>query len=212
MALIAFDFDGTVTQSDLLVLLGREYDVAGEIRGLAEQGYRGDQPFATTLRHRTSLLEGMPERRVAAAFDRCKLRKGIADLIADLRRSGNRVAIVTGSFERGVETALDRAGVSVDHVIANRLVIENGAVTGAVAGPLLDRDKGEALQELVIADGIDLGETIAVGNGATDLPMLKIAATAVGFKPDPIVEGYCDYVVTSVRRLQLYFDQHDIVE
>lgn len=61
MALVAFDFDGTLTQSDLTVLLGREYDVASEIRGLAEQGLRGEVEFARTLRQRAALLEGMPE-------------------------------------------------------------------------------------------------------------------------------------------------------
>jgi phosphoserine phosphatase len=212
MTLVAFDFDGTLTQSDLTVLLGREYDVAGEIRGLAEQGLRGEVDFATTLRQRVSLLEGMPETRVTAAFERCKLRSGAAALIADLRRSDVCVAIITGTFGRGVEAALERAGVAVDHVVANRLVLENEAVTGDVEGPLLDREKDQALEELAITEGVDLGQTIAVGNGTTDLPMLRLAGTAIGFDPDPVVASYCDITATSVRKLRLYFEQHDIVD
>ncbi|MEF8937745.1 MAG: HAD family phosphatase [Halovenus sp.] len=212
MTFVAFDFDGTLTQSDLTVLLGREYDVAGEIRGLAEQGLRGEVPFERTLRQRASLLEGMPEERVTAAFERCKLRRGAADLIADLRRSGVRVAIITGTFDRGVEVALERAGVAVDHVVANRLVLENGAVTGAVEGPLLDSGKDQALGELTTAEGEDLGRTITVGNGATDLPMLRMAGTAIGFDPDPVVEEYCDVVVTSIRKLRLHFEQHAVID
>ncbi len=212
MTLVAFDFDGTLTQSDLTVLLGREYDVAGEIRGLAEQGLRGEVDFATTLRQRVSLLEGMPETRVDAAFQRCKLRLGAADLISDLRQSDVSVAIITGSFERGVEAALDRAGVAVDHLVANRLVLENGAVTGDVEGPLLDGGKDHVLEELAIAEELDLGQTFAVGNGATDLPMLQIAGTAIGYDPEPLVEENCDVVVTSIRKLHLYFEQHDVIE
>lgn len=212
MTLVVFDFDGTLTQSDLTVLLGREYDVAGEIRGLAEQGLRGEVNFATTLRQRVSLLEGMPEMRVDAAFQRCKLRSGAADLISDLRQSDVSVAIITGSFERGVEAALDRAGVAVDHLVANRLVLENGAVTGDVEGPLLDGGKDHVLEELAIAEELDLGQTVAVGNGATDLPMLQIAGTAIGYDPEPLVEESCDVVVTSIRKLQLYFEQHDVIE
>lgn len=212
MTLVAFDFDGTLTKSDLTVLLGREYDVAGEIRGLAEQGLRGEADFETTLRQRVSLLEGMPEARVDAAFARCRLRSGAADVLADLRRSGITVAIVTGSFERGVEAALDRAGVAVDHLIANRLVLENGAVTGDVDGPLLDRGKDHALQELALAADVDLGRTVAVGNGATDLSMLQVAGTAIGFDPEPIVADHCDVVVTSIRKLRLYFEQHGMIE
>lgn len=211
MTLIAFDFDGTLTQSDLTVLLGREYDVAGEIRGLAEQGLRGEVEFATTVRQRVALLEGMPEGRVDAAFQRCKLRRGAADMLTDLRRSDNTVAIITGSFVGGVEAALDRAGVAVDHVIANRLVLKNGALTGDVEGPLLDSAKNESLEELAVAEGVDLGQTVAVGNGATDLPMLQIAGTAIGFTPEPVVSEACDVVVTSIRKLKLYFAQHGLV-
>ncbi|MEF8807294.1 HAD family hydrolase [Natronomonas sp.] len=212
MTLVAFDFDGTLTQSDLTVLLGEEYDVGGEIRGLAEQGLRGEEAFGTTLRQRASLLEGMPEARVNDAFERCKLRAGAADLIADLRQSDVSVAIITGSFERGVEMALEQAGVTVDHVVANRLVLENGAVTGDVEGPLIDGEKDQTLEELALAEDVDLGRTTAVGNGATDLPMLQVAGTAIGFEPEPVVEDHCDVVVTSIRELRLYFEQHEFVD
>lgn len=212
MTLVAFDFDGTLTQSDLMMLLGREYDMGGEIRGLAEQGYRSEMDFATALRQRVSLLEGMPEARVDDAFDRAKLRRGAADMLADLRGEDVSVAIITGSFERGVERALDQAGVTVDHVVANRLVLENGAVTGDVDGPLLDRGKDHALEELALAEEVDLGQTVAVGNGATDLPMLQVAGTAIGFDPESIIESHCDVVVTSISKLKLYFEQHDLAE
>lgn len=154
----------------------------------------------------------MPEREVHAAFQRCKLRDSAAELITDLRRSDVRVAVVTGSFERGVETAFERAGVAVDHVVANRLVLENGAVTGDVEGPLLDGQKNEVLERLAITEGIGLGRTVAVGNGATDLSMLQVAGTAIGFTPEPVVEQYCDVVVTSIRRLRLYLEQHNIID
>jgi len=212
MTLVVFDFDGSLSQSDLTVLLGQEHDVAGEIRGLAEQGLRGDVDFATTLRQRASLLEGMPEDRVEAAYERCKLREGVTELIGDLRRSDVSVGVITGSFEDGVETALGRAGVAVDHLVANRLVVENGAVTGEVEGPLLDRGKEAVLEELAAAEGLDLEGTIAVGNGATDLRMLQVAGTAIGFDPEPLVAEHCDEVVTSIRKLRLYFEQHGIIE
>ena len=68
------------------------------------------------------------------------------------------------------------------------------------------------LGELAVADGVDLEQTIAVGNGATDLSMLRAAGTAVGFNPEPVVEQYCDVAVTSVRKLHLYFEQHGIID
>lgn len=212
MTLVAFDFDGTLTQSDLLALLGREYNVAGEVRGLVEQGLRDEAAFERTLRQRTSMLKGMPEQRVDAAFDRCKLRSRAADLISNLRRSGVTVAIITGSFERGVEAALRRANVAVDHTVANRLVIRNGAVTGDVEGPLLDAEKDLALEEIALDEGVDTERTIAVGNGPTDRPMLRAAGTAIGFKPDRVTEQLCDYTVTSVLKLRLHFEQHGVID
>jgi phosphoserine phosphatase len=212
MSLVAFDFDGTLSQSDVTVLLGREYDVGNEVRGLAEQGLRGETAFATTLRQRASMLEGMPEERVEDALERCKLRQGAAEVIGDLRAADVPVAIITGSFERGVEAALERAGVTVDHIVANRLVLENGAVTGDVEGPLIDAGKDQALEELALAEDVGLGETIAAGNGATDLPMLRAAGTAIGFQPEPLVEDHCDVIATSIRKLHLYFEQHGLVD
>lgn len=211
MTLVAFDFE-TLSQSDLSVLLGQEADVESEIRGLLEQGLRDEIDFATSLRQRVSLLEGMPADQVETAFERCQLRDGAAELIADLRRSDVSVAIITGSFERGVETALERADIAVNHLVANRLVLENGALTGEVDGPLLEDEKDRPLGELAVAEDVDLDRTIAVGSGSTDLPMLRAAGTAVGFEPEPVVEQYSDEVVTSIRKLRLYFEQHDVID
>ncbi|MEF8780399.1 MAG: HAD-IB family phosphatase [Haloferacaceae archaeon] len=212
MTVVAFDFDGTLSRTDVSVLLGREHDVESEVRGLIERGYRGDLDFERSLRQRVALLEGMREEDVEEAFQRCKLREDAAEMIAELRRSGASVAIVTGSFGRGVEAALDRAGVAVDHLAANRLVLEDGAVTGEVEGPLVGGDKERAFREIVAAASVSHGETVAVGDGLLDLPMLRAAGTAIGFNPVPLVEENVDAVVTSVRKLRLYFQQNGIVE
>jgi phosphoserine phosphatase len=212
MVLVAFDFDGTLSQTDLMQLLGREHDVAGEVRGWTEQGLSGAVDFEKSLRQRVALFEGMPESRMEAAYARGGMRSGAADLVAELRRSGVSVAIITGSFERGVESILDTEDVAVDHLIANRLEIVNGALTGTVDGPIADETKDAALQELVTREDLPLDQTIAVGNGAVDLPMLQVAGTAIGFEPESVVESYCDHVVTSIRKLRLYFEQHDLID
>ena len=212
MTLVAFNFDETLTQSDPSLLLGSEYDVATEVRGLVEQGLQEETSFETSLRQRVKLLEGMPEQEVETAFDRLKLRDGAAELLTDLQRSDVPVAIVTGSFERAVDAALQNAGVAVDHVVANRLVVENGALTGEVEGALLEPETDRALTELATAEGVALEDTFAVGNGAIDLRMLQTAGTAIGYDPEPVAEQYCDVVVTSMRRLRLYFEQHGLID
>lgn len=102
--------------------------------------------------------------------------------------------------------------MTVDHLIANRLVLEDGAVTGDLEGPLPDAEKDQTLEDLALTEGIDLGQTIAVGDGSTDLPMLQVAGSAIGFNPEPVVEDYCDVVVTSIRKLRLHSEQHDVID
>lgn len=212
MAFVVFDFDGTLSRDDLTQLLGREYDVGGEVMGPNEQVLVGESDVGETVRQRVALLEGMPERRLDRAFGRARLRKGAPELIADLRNSGVTVGIIAASFERGIEAVLDGADVTVDHIVANDIVLENGAVSGNVEGPLLERSKGEALQELAIRETVPSDEIIAVGNGAFDLSMLQVAGTAIGFRPDPDIEPHCDHVVTSMPKLRLYFEQHGLID
>jgi phosphoserine phosphatase len=211
MTLVVFDFDGALTGADPTVLLGREYDVAAEIQGLATEARRGDIGVGESLRQRVALLEGMPEGRVEGALRRCKLRDGAGDLISSLRRSDVQVAVVTRGFDRAVEAALDRAGVSVDHLVANHLVVAAGALTGEIDGSLVDGGKDRALEELAAATGVDRSRIVAVGDTESDLPMLRAAGTAVGFDPDPVVEPHCDVVVPSIHKLRLYFEQHGII-
>ncbi len=212
MTLVAFDFGGTVCASDLSVLLGEEYDVGIEMAGLVAQGYRGEESFRSSLTQRVKLLAGMTESQVDEAYTKATLRDGMADLIGDLRRSGITVAIITGSFETGVEAALSAAGTSVDRLVANLLVIDDGVVTGEVEGPLVDGDKGGVLERIAAEEGVDTGRTIAVGDGATDLPMLDAAGTAIGLDPATAVERNCDVVVPTVRELRQYFEQHGIID
>lgn len=212
MALVAFDFGGTLSASDPSVLLGKEYDVGSEMQGVVEQGRSGQDSFETSLRQQARLLAGMQESQLTEAYSNSTLRDGMADLIGDLRRSDVPVAVITESFERGVEMALETAGVTVDHLIANQLVVENGAVTGEIEGPLVADDKGGVLERIAIEEGIKLGRTIAVGDGATDLPMLGPAGTAIGFDPQEAVAQNCDLGVRSVGELRQYFEQHGIVD
>jgi len=180
--------------------------------GLVAQGYRGEESFRSSLTQRVKLLAGMAASQVDEAYAKATLRDGMADLIGDLRRSGVTVAIITGSFEEGVETVLTAAGARVDHLVANRLVIDDGVVTGEVEGPLVDGDKGGVLERLAVEEGVELGRTVAVGDGATDLPMLDAAGTAIGLDPATAVERNCDVVVPTVGELRRYFEHHGIID
>ncbi|MFT4904391.1 MAG: phosphoserine phosphatase [Natronomonas sp.] len=200
--LIAFDFDGTLSDSEMTVLLGEEAGVAEEIDDITERAMNDEISYAESLYARAELLDGLPEADVEAAFERVQLRPGAADVIAALKAAGHHVAILTGGFDRGVATALEAEGVSVDTIVANRLPMRNGKLTGEASGPLIEGTKDEALEDLASEVGVELDETVAIGDGANDLPMLEVAGLAVGYVPKPAVEPHCDVVVASMTELQ----------
>jgi phosphoserine phosphatase len=202
MRLAAFDFDGTLSDSEMTVLLGEREGVADEMAEITERAMNDEIGYAESLRERASLLRGLETEEAEAAYEEVELRPGAADAIRRLRDAGHHVAVLTGGFERGVERALEEAGVAVDSVVANRLPISGGRLTGAVEGPLIEGTKDHELEQLAEDLDVELDWTVAVGDGANDLPMLEVAGLAVGFAPKPAVEPACDVTVGSMQELE----------
>ncbi|MFW5903225.1 MAG: phosphoserine phosphatase SerB [Halolamina sp.] len=210
--LVAFDFDGTLSDSEMTVLLGARQGVAEEMESITERAMNDEISYAESLRDRASLLEGLPESKAQDAFDEVVLRPGAADVIRAIDDAGHTTAILTGGFTAGVEAALDRENVAVDHLVANDLPIEDGALTGDVTGPLIEGTKDDALEDLAADLGLDLADTVAVGDGANDLPMLEVAGLAVGFQPKSAVRPHCDVSVATMDRLQTVLADNGVLE
>ena len=211
MRLVAFDFDGTLSDSEMTVLLGERTGVADRMAEITERAMNDELSYAASLRERASLLEGLPGSDADAAFDQVRLRPGAAEVIERLRAAGHHVAILTGGFEGGVERALEREGVAVDTIVANRLPSEGGRLTGGVEGPLITGTKDDALESLAADLDVPLSRTIAVGDGANDLPMLEVAGLAVGYLPKKAVRPACDAVVASMPRLGKLLESHGVI-
>ncbi len=207
--IVAFDFDGTLSDSEMTVLLGERCGVADEMAAITERAMNDEIAYAESLRKRCALLEGLDDPDAQAAFDAVRLRPGAAEVIGALRDAGVFVAVLTGGFERGVVAALDREGVAVDAVVANRLPVANGTLTGAVEGPLIEGTKDDALAVLRAVVGDD--RTVAVGDGANDRPMLETADLAVGFEPKPAVEPACDVTVETMGELDSLFGDRGLL-
>lgn len=200
--IVAFDFDGTLSSSEMTVLLARRKGVAEEVEAITERAMNDEIGYAESLRRRVSLLEGLREEDASDAFGEVRLRGGAAGLLRDLGDTSHHVAVLTGGFEEGVRAALDRAGASVDSLVANTLGRSDGRLSGEVAGPLVEGGKDEALRGLARELCVDATDSVAVGDGANDLPMLRAAGYGVGFQPKSAVEPECDVVVGSMRELR----------
>ncbi|WP_049987953.1 phosphoserine phosphatase SerB [Halobellus rufus] len=211
MRLVAFDFDGTLSDSEMTVLLGEKKDVADRMADITDRAMNDEISYAESLRERASLLEGLEAEAAADAFGQVRLRPGAADLIERLREAGHHVAILTGGFERGVEAALEREGVEVDTIVANRLPMKGGRLTGDVEGPLITGTKDDALESLAADLDVPLSRTIAVGDGANDLPMLEVAGLSVGYVPKDAVRPSCDVVVASMYRLGKVLEGYNVL-
>jgi len=201
--LVAFDFDGTLSDSEMTVLLGSQNGTAEDMADITERAMNNEIEYAESLRQRCALLEDLPDEQAQAAFDEVALRPGAAEVIEALRNAGVYVAILTGGFERGVEAALETEGVEIDAIVANRLPVEDGKLTGEVRGPLISGTKDDAMEVVTAVTGEDRDTTVAVGDGANDLPMLEVANLAIGFDPKPAVAPSCD---TSVETMDELYD------
>ncbi|USZ70811.1 phosphoserine phosphatase SerB [Natronosalvus halobius] len=212
--IVAFDFDGTLSDSEMTVLLGDRLGVADEMAEITERAMNDEIGYAESLRSRAALLESLERVEVEAAYANVVLREGAADLIRDLNEAGVTTAILTGGFQRGVEAALERDGTRVDHVVSNRLPLDEAgeALTGDVEGPLVEGTKDDALATLADTVDVPLESTVAVGDGANDLPMLRVAGLAIGFDPKPAVEPHCDVVVTSMDGVRSELRKAGILE
>jgi phosphoserine phosphatase len=209
--LVAFDFDGTLSDSEMIDALGARAGVGAEIAAVTERAMDGEIAYAESLRERAGLLAGLADDEAAEAFAATRIRPGAGDLIDDLRAAGHHVAVLTGGFDRGVAAALDAAGTAVDEVVANRLPVADGELTGEVAGPLVEGSKDDALRDLAAREGVAAVDTVAVGDGANDLPMLEAAGLAVGYAPKESVAPACDVTVDSVAALRSVFRERGLL-
>ncbi len=211
MKIVAFDFDGTLSDSEMTVLLGEQLGVADQMADITARAMNDEISYAKSLRDRAALLEGLSLEQADDAFSQVVLRPGAADVLSALAEKGTHVAILTGGFERGVQAALEREGVSVDTIVANRLPDDGEALTGEVDGPLIEGTKDDALEQLARERDADMVNTVAVGDGANDLPMLEVAGLAVGFDPKPAVAPACDTIVSHMNELHEVLVQRNAI-
>lgn len=184
--LLVADMDSTIVTAETLDELAGFAGLKERIAAITARAMNGELDFAAALRERVAMLAGLPEETLAQTYARIALTPGAETLVATMRAHGAVCALVSGGFRFFTARVRDRLGFHLDQ--ANELIIEAGRLTGRVAEPILDKDaKLDALRRLAAEHALPLAATLAVGDGANDLPMLEAAGLGVAFRAKPSV-------------------------
>ena len=185
--LCVLDVDGTLIEEEVIDLLGKEADCEEEVALLTVQAMRGELDFEESLRKRVSLLQGLSVDIFDKIYHELHLSKNTAQFINILQENQIEVGLVSGGFTPIVERLAKDLGISL--FAANQLEIRGGHLTGNLIGPLINREvKEETFIRWADELEVPIERTIAIGDGANDLAMLKRAGIGIGFCAKEIVK------------------------
>ncbi|MDQ3166593.1 MAG: phosphoserine phosphatase SerB [Actinomycetota bacterium] len=189
--LVVLDVDSTLVQGEIIEMVAAYADCREEVAELTAAAMRGEADFATSLRARVALLQGLPVTVLDAVYESLTYAPGARTMVRTLKRLGYRFGLVSGGFTH----LIDRIGVDlgVHYSAANTLEVRDGRLTGRIVGPVLDRaGKAAAMRRFSADAGISLANTVAIGDGANDLDMLAAAGLGIAFNAKPVVRDAAD--------------------
>ena len=193
--LLVMDVDSTLVQEEVIDLLGEEAGVGQQVAEITERAMRGELDFKEALHERVATLKGLPESIFDKVYARIHFNKGAKELVEELHSRGFKVGLVSGGFHETVDRLA--AEIGIDYVKANNLEVQDGVLTGRTYGDIVTKDvKVQKLKDWATENGLELAQTIAMGDGANDLPMIQTAGIGIAFCAKPIVREQALYQIT----------------
>jgi len=194
--LVVLDVDSTLIQQEVIELIAAHAGVEPQVREITERAMRGELDFRQSLESRVALLAGLPESVISDVREQILLTPGARTLVETLHKLGHNVAVVSGGFTAVIEPILRDLGIT--HYRANTLEVNDGKLTGKIIGEVIDRAaKATALRDFAEIVGVELEQTIAIGDGANDLDMIAIAGMGIAFNAKPAVKAAADSSVSA---------------
>ena len=194
--IVMLDMDSTLIEQEVINLLGQAAGKSSEIEAITDKAMAGDLDFKTALIERVSLLKGLDHNILSQVRDQISLTKGAKKLVDELHQQGHKVGVVSGGFLEVIEPILK--SLEIDFYRANKLKIQDGVLTGEIDGPLIDSHaKRIALEEFADQEQVQLEQTVAIGDGANDLEMIKAAGLGIAFNAKPKVAAAADTTISN---------------
>lgn len=192
--LVVLDADSTLLEDEVIELLADTAGTRPQVQAITERAMRGDIDFTESLRERVATLAGLRDDVFRGAQQAVRVTRGADELVRGVHAAGGTVGVVSGGFHEVLDPFAERLGL--DHCRANRLEVVDGVLTGRVLGDVVDAHaKAVALREWAGADAVPIVRTVAVGDGANDLEMMRVAGLSVAFDAKPLVREQADVAV-----------------
>jgi phosphoserine phosphatase len=192
--LLVLDVDSTMIEQEVIELLAERVGLRDQVKILTDQAMAGEIDFRTALLKRVGLLEGLTDQVFQEVLADIRVTAGVPELVSAVHKSGGLVGAISGGFSQVLEPLADK--LSLDFFHANNLEIEEGVITGKIIGNIVDADmKARTLLEWAGEHGFDVSNTVAVGDGANDIQMLKASGFAVAFRPKEILRDHADLII-----------------
>lgn len=195
--LICFDMDSTLIKREVIDELAKRAGVGEQVQEITARAMRGEIDFRESFKERVALLKGLDESVMKDIAEHLPITEGVERLMYVLKRYGYKIAILSGGFTYFGNYLKERFGI--DYVYANNLEIVDGKLTGRYVGDIVDgKRKAELLQLLAQVENVDIAQTIAVGDGANDLPMLSAAGLGIAFHAKPKVKANAKQSINTI--------------
>ena len=195
--LVCFDMDSTLIRTEVIDELADRAGVGDKVREITERAMRGEIDFCESFTERVALLKGLDESVMHDIAENLPVTEGLERMMKVLKRAGYKTAILSGGFSYFGNYLKQKYGF--DYVYANELEIVDGHLTGRYIGDIVDgQRKKELLKLLAQVENINIAQTIAVGDGANDLPMLSTAGLGIAFHAKPTVKETAEQSISTI--------------